>query len=292
MREAIDSALAQTYENVEIIVVNDGSADDTDEIAMSYGNQIRYFKKENGGVSSALNLGIKEMRGEYFSWLSHDDRYTPNKIEAQISAVSACEEEDLICYCNSAQIDKDNNVIKHSKKNKFLNSGINPWNRALLALIRSSCFSGCALLIPKRAFIDAGFFDEQLKFAQDFLMWMRVLLKEYNVLYVQDECVQSRIHSKQGTQTAKDVFIKDSSIFGKLMFNPLELVSSRRENYIYYMTLYFAKNNCTEALELYRKKGKFSLLQRFRITMLSSYGKIRPTIRKMYYRIFRHIKTK
>ena len=63
MREAIDSALAQTYENVEIIVVNDGSTDDgeTDRIARSYGDKIRYFAKDNGGVSSALNKGIKEM---------------------------------------------------------------------------------------------------------------------------------------------------------------------------------------------------------------------------------------
>ena len=87
MREAIDSALAQTYERVEVIVVNDGSTDDTEQIALSYGERIRYFRKENGGVSSALNLGIKEMKGEYFSWLSHDDVYTPDKIEVQIDAL-------------------------------------------------------------------------------------------------------------------------------------------------------------------------------------------------------------
>ena len=86
MREAIDSALAQTYKNIEIIVVNDGSDDNgvTKKIAESYGNKIRYFEKENGGVSTALNLAIDNMTGDYFSWLSHDDRYYPNKIESQI----------------------------------------------------------------------------------------------------------------------------------------------------------------------------------------------------------------
>ena len=54
VREAIDSALSQTYKNIEIIVVNDGSTDDTDEICKSYGNKIRYFKKENGGVSTEI----------------------------------------------------------------------------------------------------------------------------------------------------------------------------------------------------------------------------------------------
>ncbi len=80
LREAIDSALAQTYRNIEIVVVNDGSQDDgkTEHVALSYGNKIRYFSKPNGGVASALNRAIREMTGEYFSWLSHDDLYSSN----------------------------------------------------------------------------------------------------------------------------------------------------------------------------------------------------------------------
>ena len=60
LKEAIESALAQTYDNVEVLVVNDGSNDGgaTEQIALSYGERIRYFKKENGGVASALNVGI------------------------------------------------------------------------------------------------------------------------------------------------------------------------------------------------------------------------------------------
>ena len=86
LQEAIDSALAQTYSNMEVIVVNDGSNDDraTEKIALSYGERIRYFYKPNGGVATALNLGIEKMTGEYFSWLSHDDMYLPDKIEQEI----------------------------------------------------------------------------------------------------------------------------------------------------------------------------------------------------------------
>ena len=78
-----NSALAQTYKNIEVIVVNDGSNDKgkTRKIALSYGHKIRYFEKENGGVATALNLGIEKMKGEYFSWLSHDDLYSPRKVE-------------------------------------------------------------------------------------------------------------------------------------------------------------------------------------------------------------------
>ena len=79
---AINCALAQTYQNVEVLVINDGSTDngETERIARSYGDRIRYFYKPNGGVSSALNLGIQNMTGDYFSWLSHDDAYTSDKI--------------------------------------------------------------------------------------------------------------------------------------------------------------------------------------------------------------------
>ena len=64
LKEAIESALAQTYSNIEILVVNDGSCDDgkTEEIALSYKDRIRYITKPNGGVSSALNLGIAQMK--------------------------------------------------------------------------------------------------------------------------------------------------------------------------------------------------------------------------------------
>ena len=86
LREAIDSALAQTWPHCEILVVNDGSTDNgaTEDISLSYRARIRYFRKENGGVASALNLGIREMRGDFFSWLSHDDVYLPDKCRNQV----------------------------------------------------------------------------------------------------------------------------------------------------------------------------------------------------------------
>ena len=97
LAQAIDSALSQTYNNVEIVVVNDGSKDDgeTERIAKMYGDRIVYISKENGGSSSALNCGIRAMSGEWFSWLSHDDLYYPNKIEDQITLINDLLESGL-----------------------------------------------------------------------------------------------------------------------------------------------------------------------------------------------------
>ena len=117
MREAIDSALAQTYKNIEIIVVNDGSKDNgkTEEIALSYGDQIHYFSKENGGCASALNVGIKNMKGEYFSWLSHDDLYYPSKIEHQINILNELDNKDTIIYGGYELIDEKSLSLRFIK---------------------------------------------------------------------------------------------------------------------------------------------------------------------------------
>ena len=68
LAEAINSVLSQSYPNIEIIVVNDGSDDEdlTEKVALSFGERIRYFSKKNGGVSSALNFGLKKMKGDFF----------------------------------------------------------------------------------------------------------------------------------------------------------------------------------------------------------------------------------
>ncbi len=113
MREAIDSVLAQTYDNIEVIVVNDGSTDGTEEAALSYGDRIRYFAKENGGIATALNLGIEHMRGEYFSQLAHDDVYYPYKIEAQINAVKKCGDMTRICWGDADIINENSEVTGH-----------------------------------------------------------------------------------------------------------------------------------------------------------------------------------
>ena len=98
LKDAIDSALSQTYNNLEIIVVNDGSNDEgkTKAIAESYGNKIIYLEKENGGASSALNLARKKMTGDYFSWLSHDDMYYPNKISRQVEELQNYDKKTIL----------------------------------------------------------------------------------------------------------------------------------------------------------------------------------------------------
>jgi len=220
LKEAIDSALSQTYENTEVIVINDGSNDNnkTDKICKSYGNKIRYFKKENGGVASALNMGIEKMKGEYFSWLSHDDVYYPEKVEKQIQYLSRLENNsNIVLYANYELIDKDSNFIKRVELNheELL-------EKPEYALLRG-CINGITLLIPKSAFEKYGKFDESLKVTQDYDMWRRII-KTYEFVHMDEIYTKTRIHSKQDSNKHPDIWKEGDKLWIKMMKEtPLEI---------------------------------------------------------------------
>ncbi len=294
--EAIDSALKQTYKNIEIIVVNDGSTDGgkTEELALSYGDKIRYFKKENGGVSTALNYGISKMQGEYFSWLSHDDAYTETKIENQIKHVGC--NKDVIVVCNERQIDKDSKFLSEANDySKLIKSGVIKPEEELCNLLTQRAFSGCALLIPKHAFEKAGLFDEGLRYNQDFDMWVQFAINGYSWKFISDVGVLSRVHAGQVTQTRRDLFYKDSYTLGKRLIPEFERISTKEYNFLYLYAKKCGKYNLSENVKLckeYAKKRKlFSASQKLSISLTSAYGKIRPAIRRLYYKLFKKVKT-
>jgi len=199
MKEAIDSALAQTYKNLEILVINYGSPDDgeTDRIAKSYGDKIRYIYKENGGVSTVLNLALKEMTGDYFSWLSHDDVYYPDKIEVEMNYLSTHNliDEKVILYSDYDLIDKNSELIAKSiKPHKETQE------KPEYAMLRGH-INGITLLIPKRAFDECGNFDEKLLCAQDYELWYRMMKAGYKFIHIPQILAKSRMHDKQVTNT-------------------------------------------------------------------------------------------
>ena len=199
MREAIDSALAQTYDRTEVIVVNDGSRDDgeTDRIARSYGDRIRYFTKPNGGCGSALNFGIAKMRGDYFSWLSHDDLYLPNKIKHQIAVLEGLSDKRTILFGGWEVFDKDGRSIVHVRPDVV--HGQQKLDTPLYALMRG-LIHGCALLVPASLFRDIGTFDESLPTTQDYALWFD-FMRSTPVRFDPEILIRSRAHPEQGSHS-------------------------------------------------------------------------------------------
>ncbi len=208
LSEAIDSALAQIYDNVEIIVVNDGSPDEgaTREIALSYGNKISYIEKENGGSSSALNAGIKAMKGEWFSWLSHDDLYYPEKISRQIEYMQSLdlEEDELknhFFFCACDFIDADGKYIKKARPSEseamYKHIEALRGNEYLIAEPTKYNFYGCGCLIHKSVFERVGLFDESLRLINDMDMWYRIYAGGFRLHFIPEALIMGRLHSDQ-----------------------------------------------------------------------------------------------
>lgn len=190
--EAIESALNQTYPNCEIIVVNDGSTDKgkTAQVAFSYGSKIHYFSKENGKVSTALNLGIRKMKGEYFAWLSHDDIFYPDKIEKQIKILQETGVKIVAAACDFFWDDgrKIPFKIMEFYKKEFLESSVFPVIHGMIQ------FGG--ILLHRGIFEKYGMFREDLFTVQDYEFLFRILKKEKCIFM--DEIVNGvRCHPAQ-----------------------------------------------------------------------------------------------
>lgn len=195
LSQAIDSALAQTCPYCEVIVVNDGSQDDgqTERIAQSYGTRIRYVSQVNGGVASALNRGLSVMRGSFFSWLSHDDLYEPQKIEHQLVLMDESPGEDLVVYSDYRLFSNDGrhtDICLHDTSPQSFR-----W-----ALVCRSNVNGCTLLIPAHLLHAAGGFVEALRTTQDYELWFR-LAAQHRFVHLPQVLVSARYHSQQGIFT-------------------------------------------------------------------------------------------
>lgn len=258
MKVAIDSAIAQTYDNKEILVINDGSTDngETEKIALSYGNKIRYIKKENGGVATALNLAIKEMKGDYLSWLSHDDIYKPYKIEKQIETIKKLEDKTTILFSNVELIDEKGEIFcttnySNLMTHKELCQGIYP--------VIKGTVNGCSMLISKKCFDKVGLFNENLKTSNDYEMWLR-LFKEFKSYLIEEPLIQYRIHKNQDT-TKSPYTLKEANKLWVDIINNLtieEIESWGFEPFNVYMDLYFQMyySKYNEAYPVAYKKAK------------------------------------
>lgn len=211
IRQAIESALNQDYENYEIIVINDGSTDKnkTRKICLEYNDKIRYYEKENGGVSSALNLGISKMKGEYFSWLSHDDLYMKNKLSIQIKELQH-HDNNTILYSNYSIVDENDVFIR----DVILNS--DEYNKKPLYSIFNMDINGITLLIPKKAFDECGNFDESLRCVQDYELWYK-MMKKYKFYHMKEILGSTRVHSKQVSNTSPRVISEGNWFYKKIV---------------------------------------------------------------------------
>lgn len=264
LEQAINSALSQTYKNIEIIVVNDGSTDGglTKKITQKFKKNITYFEKKNGGVSSALNYGISKMKGEYFAWLSHDDLMEPNHIQNLINFISIDGNDKAIPFSSFKIIDEngtlkvDETIIAQLHCFDYKTSILKNEYTLLQGEI-----NGGSVLIPKIAFDKYGLFSETQRITQERDMWAR-LIKEYKFINIPYDTAIIRSHSKQVTNTNPKIKIetdeKNLSIINGLSDDVIKRLEGNRASFYSIMETFYKNNNNSYMQEQMRKlKSKY-----------------------------------
>jgi glycosyltransferase involved in cell wall biosynthesis len=183
----IDSILNQTYRDFELIVVDDGSTDTTQEIVAKYNANVRYIHKQNGGTPSALNAGIRVANGEYLAWLSSDDLYLPNKLEKQIAQLSECSEIKVL-HTAFYLVDTNGNVIRKVVFSQDVFSDFSP-----VKLMKHNTINGSSILFHRECIERVGLFDESIHGTEDWDMWIRMACY-YKFGYLSEPLISYRWH--------------------------------------------------------------------------------------------------
>ena len=183
LAEAIDSVLSQTYNDLELIVVDDGSQDETKEIVSSYSSQVIYLYQKHRGVSAARNRGIEQAQGEYLSFLDSDDLWLKKKLNLQMEYLKS-HPETLICYTDEIWIRKGVRVNPMKKHKKY--SGMIFEHCLPLCIVSPS-----SVLMHRHLLDEVGVFDETLEVCEDYDLWLRISAR-YPVQFIEKPLIVKR----------------------------------------------------------------------------------------------------
>jgi glycosyltransferase involved in cell wall biosynthesis len=192
LRGAIDSVLGQTFRDYEVVVVDDGSTDETPEILAEYGNRIRHVRQDNAGRSAARNRCIGEARGRYVSFLDSDDRWLPEKLAVHVPVLEERPRVGMV-HGHIDVIDEhdrprdDLTAFHHELWTRAHRNGVTYAGYAL----ECRCFSS-ATTFRREVFDRVGLYDESLAL-DDYELYLRVAL-EYEIVFLERSVALYRYH--------------------------------------------------------------------------------------------------
>jgi glycosyltransferase involved in cell wall biosynthesis len=190
IRDAIDSLLLQTYNNIEIIIINDGSTDNTENIIFSFNsNKIKYLKlKKNSGISNALNIGILNANGNYIARMDADDISNEYRIEKQLEYIKKYDLDIIGCSSKNIGLNQNSWIVdtKSSHIDVILFFG-NPFPHSSI-MCKSACFKN-------------NHYSDKYPYAEDYELWTRFSRLGYKFGNLNEILILYRIHVNQSSKT-------------------------------------------------------------------------------------------
>jgi glycosyltransferase involved in cell wall biosynthesis len=196
IRETVDSVLSQTYPIHEVIVVDDGSTDSTQEVLASYGNRIRYIRQPNAGPPAARNTGLALATGDLIALLDSDDLWAPKKTELQMDYLQRHPSCGLV-YTDMKTFD-DSGIIEESVK--ISRNLTYPSGNIFPQMFYETLFQTSAVLMRKSCIDAVGGFDADLRMGDDYELFLRIS-RHYEMGCVDEPLILYRQHATQGTRT-------------------------------------------------------------------------------------------
>jgi glycosyltransferase involved in cell wall biosynthesis len=224
---AIESVLAQSYPIAEIIVIDDGSTDKTEQIVKKFDNKVHYIKQKNSGVCAARNNGVKISRGDFIAFLDADDSWHPQKIEKQMNKFQSDSEIGLV-HCGMREFDSETN-----KTIRLHLEGSEGWVAKDILLFDKNVIigPGGAIVIKREAFEEVKGFDTNLKIGEDWDFCYRVARK-FKIGFVPEILVNYRNHGKNTHLNVKEMERSTLIAWNKAFdTKDKEITSLRRESF-------------------------------------------------------------
>lgn len=177
IERAVDSVLAQTWREIEVIVVDDGSTDQTGEILKKYGDKIRVIHRQNAGASAARNTGIKAAAGEIISFLDSDDEWLPFKTERQVELLQRAESSGVkCCICNATMLFSTGTITSFEAALLHPQHKEGVWTNPAEILADRFLFFNQVAAVRREALEQSGYFREDLRIMEDYDLALRLAL--------------------------------------------------------------------------------------------------------------------